>query len=41
MTFAAFVEERTGHTGSFSAVFRPLDGSAWVAGDGAVLQRVP
>jgi hypothetical protein len=38
---SAFLEERTGHSGSLSAVFRPPDGSAWIAGDGAVLQRAP
>jgi hypothetical protein len=36
-----FLEERTGHSGSFAAVFRPPGGSAWIAGDGAVLQRLP
>lgn len=40
-TGSAFVEERTGHAGSFSAVFRPPGGSPWIAGDGAVLQRMP
>lgn len=37
----AFVEERTGHAGSFSTVFRTPGGSAWIAGAGAVLQRMP
>lgn len=38
---SGFVEERTGHTGSFSAVFQPPGGSAWIAGDRAVLRRAP